>query len=84
MIVSDNIIQVEGLSDFSRKLGRISAEAGKKLETNVLKIPGRALEIGANVATAAASRNPDAALSTIPGVIYLYLKGRGLYLGRFV
>ena len=32
---------------------------------NVLKNPGRALDVTANSATAAASRNPTAALSTL-------------------
>ena len=84
MIVSDNVIQAEGLGDFFKNLGKLSARAGKKLATNVLKNPGRALEIGANVATAAASRNPKAALSALPEVINFYHKGRGLYLGKFV
>jgi len=34
-----------------------------------LKDPGRALEIGPNMGSAAVSRNPKAALSTIPDVI---------------
>ena len=59
MTVSDNAIKAEGLGRFFKKLGRISAKAGKKLATKVLKNPGRAFEIGANVATAAASRNPE-------------------------
>ena len=84
MTVSDNTIKAEGLSSFFKNLGKISAKAGKKLATNVLKNPGRALEIGANVATAAASRNPKAALSTLPEVIIFYHTGKGLYLGKFV
>ena len=84
MTVSDNTIKAEGLSSFFKNLGKISAEAGKKLATNVLKIPARALEIGANVATAAASKNPKAALSTLPEVINFYLTGKGFYLGKFV
>ena len=50
MIVSDNTIQAEGLCSFFKNLGRKSASAGKKLAINVLKNPGRSLEIGANVA----------------------------------
>ena len=45
MIVSDNTIQAEGLGSFFKNLGRISARAGRKLATNVIKNPGRALEI---------------------------------------
>ena len=84
MIVSDNVIQAEGLGDFFKNLGKLSAKAGKKLATNVLKNPGRALEIGANVATAAACKNPKNVLSTLPEVINFYHKGRGVYLGKFI
>ena len=70
MTVSDKTIQAEALSSFFKSLGKTSARSGKKLATNVIKKPARSLEIGANVATAAASRNPKAALSTLPEVIY--------------
>ena len=61
MTVSDNTIKAEGLCSFFKHLGKILAKAGRKLATNVLKKRARALEIGANVATAAASTNPKAA-----------------------
>ena len=84
MIVSDNVIQAEGLSSFFKNLGKISAKAGKKLATNVLKNPGRALEITSNIATAAATKNPKASLSTLPEVINFYHTGKGLCLRKFV
>ena len=84
MTVSDNTIKAEELGSFSKNLGKVSAKAGKKLATNVFKNPGRALEIGANVATANASRNPKAALSTLPAVINFYHTGKGLYLEKLV
>ena len=84
MIVSDNTIKAEGLGSFFKNLGKISSKAGKKLATNVLKNPGRALEIGANIATAAATTSPKAALSTLPEVINFYHTRKGLYLGKFV
>ena len=84
MIVSDNTIQAEGLGDFFKKLGKVSGKAAKKLATNTLKKPARFLEIGANVATAAVSKNPKAALSALPEVINFYHTGKGLYLGKFV
>ena len=62
MIVSDNTIQAEGLGDFFKKLGEVSGKAARKLATNAIKNPSRFLEIGANVATAAVSKNPRAAL----------------------
>ena len=83
MTVSDNTIKAEGLGIFSKNLAKISATAGKKLATNALKNPARFLENGANVATAAASRNPKAALSTLPEVINFYHTGKCFYLPRF-
>ena len=35
MIVTDNTIKAEGLSSFSKNLGKLSDKAGKKLATNV-------------------------------------------------
>ena len=83
MTVSDNTIKAEGLGSFFKNLGKISSKAGKKLATNVIKNPSRALEIGANIATAAATKSPKAALSTLPEVINFYHTGKGLYLPRF-
>ena len=51
---------------------------------NVLKNPGRALEIGANVVSAFASRSPKPALSTLPELIIFCHTGKCLYLGKFV
>ena len=84
MIVSDNVIQAEGLGYFFKKLGKVSSRAAKKLSSNALKNPSRFLEIGANVSAATASRNPKAALSAKPEVINFYHTGKGLYLGKFV
>ena len=84
MTVSDNTIKAERLGSFFKNLGKISAKAGKKLATNVLKNPGRALESTSNIATAAATKSPKAALSTLPEVINFYHTGKGLYLGKFV
>ena len=84
MIVSDNVIQAEGLGDFFKSLGKISAKAGKILAKNVLSNPGRALDLTAKIATAATTKNPKAALSTLPEVINFYHTGKGLYLAKFV
>ena len=83
MTVSDNIIKAEGLGDFFKNLGKKGLNVSKKMAKNVLKNPGRALEIGANVGTAFASRNPKAALTSLPEVINFYHTGKGLYLPRF-
>ena len=83
MTVSDNTIKAEGLSSFFKKLGKISAKAGKKLAKNVISNPGRALDLTAKIATADATKSPKAALSTLPEVINFYHTGKGLYLPRF-
>ena len=69
---------------FSRIWERFLPELLKKLATNALKNPAMFLEIGANVATAAVSKNPKAALSALPEVINFYHTGKSLYLGKFV
>ena len=51
---------------------------------SVLKNPGSALEIGAYVGTAFASRNPEPTLSTLPVVLIFHHTGKGLYLRNFV
>ena len=83
MIVSDNTIQAEGLGDFFKNLGKKVLNVSKKMGKNVLKNPGRALEIGANVGTAFASRNPKAALTSLPELINFYHTGKNLNLPRF-
>ena len=83
MTVSDNTIKAEGLGTFFKKLGKISAKAGKKLAKNVISNPGRALDLTAKIATAAGTKSPKAALSTLPEVIDFYHTGKGLYLPRF-
>ena len=82
MIVSDNVIQAEGLGDFFENLGKISTKAGKKLAKNVLSNPAQALDLTPKIATAAATKSPKAALSTLPEVINFYHTGKGLYLPR--
>ena len=84
MIVSDNTIQAEGLGDFLKNLGKKRLKISKKMAENVLKNPSRALDITANIATAAASRNPKNVMSTLPELIIFYNTGKGLYIGKFV
>ena len=83
MIVSDNVIQAEGLGDFFKNLGKKGLNASKKMAKNVLSNPGGALDLTAKIATAAASRNSKQALSTLPELITFYNTGKGLYLPRF-
>ena len=84
MIMSDNTIQAEGLGDFFKNLGKKGLNVSKKMVKNVLKNPSRALDITANIATAAASRNPKNVMTTLPELITFYNTGKGLYLGKFV
>ena len=85
MIVSDKTIQKEGLGDFFKKLGKKGLNVSKKMAKNVLSNPERALDLTAKIATAAASRNSNHALSTLPELITFHNTGKGLlYLGKFV
>ena len=84
MTVSDNTIQAEGLGDFFKSLGKKGFNVSKKMAKYVLSNPGRALDLTAKIATAAAFRNSKQALSTLPELITSYNTGQGLYLGKFV
>ena len=85
MTVSDATIEAEGLKDFF-SVGRATVNFGKKVANN----PVIALEIASKIGSAAASRNPRAALSATPDLIKfattgegikVVQKGKGLYLG---
>ena len=78
LIVSDQTIQAEGLGDFFRGIGKAAKNAGKKILNN----PGRALELAANIGTAAASKNPRMIAATAPDIIKFVHQGKGLYLGK--
>ena len=82
--MSDNTIQAESLGVFSQNLGKKGPNRSKKMAKNVLKNPSRALDFTANIATAAASRNPKNVKKTLPEVINVYRTGSGLYLGKFI
>ena len=84
MIVTDNTIQAEGLGDFFINLGKKGLNVSKKMAKNLISNPGWALDLTAEIATAAASRNFKQALSTIPELITFYNIGKGLYLGKFM
>ena len=55
----------------------------KKDGKNVRKNTRQPLDITADIASAIASGNPNAALSSLPEVIKFYHTGKGLYLGNF-
>ena len=86
MTVSDATIEAEGLKDFFKSVGKATVNFGKKIADN----PVRALEIASKIGSAAASRNPKAALAatldlikfaTTGEGIKVVQKGRGLHLG---
>ena len=80
LIVSDQTINAEGLGDFFKHLGFAAKNVGKKILNN----PGRALEIAANIGTAAASKNPKLIAATAPDIIKVVHQGNGLYLGKII
>ena len=75
LIVSDRTINGEGLDDLFKNLRKAAKSVGKKILNN----PGRALEIAANIGTAAASKNPKLIAATAPEVIKFVHQGKGLY-----
>ena len=86
MTVSDATLEAEGVKDFFKSVCKATVNFGKKVTNN----PVRALEIACKIRSAAASRNPRAALSATPDLIKfattgecikVVQKGRGLYLG---
>ena len=84
MTVSGKTIQAEGLSNFSKILGKKRTKYVKKDGKDVISNPGRALNLTAKIATAAVSKNSKQALSTLPELITFYNTGKGLYFGKFV
>ena len=86
MTVSDATIEAQGLKDCFKSVGKATVNFEKKVAIS----PVRALEIASKIGSAAASRNPRAALSATPDLIKfastvegikVVQKGRGLYLG---
>ena len=78
LIVSDQTINGEGLGDFFKHLGKATTKAAKKVGKKILINPGRALEIAANIGTAAASKNPRMIAATAPDIIKFVHQGKGL------
>ena len=74
MTVSDATIEAEGLKDFFKSVGRATVNFGKKVANN----PVRTLEIASKIGSAAASRNPRAALSATPDLIKFAANGEGI------
>ena len=84
MTVSDATIEAEGLKDFFKCIGKATVNFGKKVANNPVRASSKR-------GSAAASRNPRAALSVTPDLIKfattgegikVVQKGRGLYLAK--
>ena len=84
MTVSYKAIASEGLGEDFRKLRTKGTNVSEKMAKIILKIPGVALQIGANVGSAVAHRKPEASLATIPDVINFYHTSKGFHQGKFV
>ena len=63
------------MGSFFKHLGSAAKNVGKKILNN----PGRALEIAANIGTAAASKNPKLIAATAPDIKKFVHQGKGLY-----
>ena len=74
MTVSDATIEAECLKDFFKSFGKATVNFGTKVANN----PVRALEIASKIGSAAASRNPRAALSATPALIKVASTGDGI------
>ena len=84
MTVSDNTVQVEGVGNFFKNVGKKGLNVSKKMAKNELKNPARAMDNTANFALAAASTNLRNVLSKVPELIAFQNTGKGLYLGKLV
>ena len=82
--VSGNTKLGEGFQDFFKNLDKKGLNISKRMAKNVLRNPTRALDITANNATAAVSRNLEGVMSTLPELLTVYNTIKGLYLGQFV
>ena len=62
------------MKDFFKSVGRATVNFGKKVSNN----PVKALEIGRKIGSAAASRNPRAALLATPDLIKFATTGESI------
>ena len=74
MTLSDATIEADGLNDFFKSVGKATVNVGKIVASN----PVKALEIATKIGSAAASRNPKAALSATPDLIEFATTDEGI------
>ena len=68
------------MGNFFKHLG----SAAKNVEKKILNNPGRALEIAANIGTAAAIKNPKLIAATAPDIIKFVHQGRVYIWVKFI
>ena len=78
LFVSDQTINGQGLGNFFKHLGSAAKNVGKKILNN----PGRALELAANIGTAAASKSQKFIAATAPDIVKFFHQGKSLCLGK--
>ena len=84
LTVSNNTIQAGSLGDFFKNLGKKRTSCIKKMTNNVINNPRKAMDITANIATAAATRISKKILKTLTELITFQNTGRGFYLAKFI
>ena len=62
------------MKDFFKSVGKATVNIGKKVANNQV----RALEIASKIGSAAATRNPKAALAATPDLIKFAITGEGI------
>ena len=65
MIVSDNVIQAEGLGNFFKNLGKISAKAGKKLAKKRNKQPRKSFRFNSKDSYSSRNQIPKSCIINI-------------------
>ena len=78
--VNDDTMKAESLGDFIKNLGKKGLKVSKNMRKTLVKNPSRALDITANIATAATSRNPKIVMKSFSELLTFYNTGKGLYL----
>ena len=87
MTVNDATLEAEGVKDFCRSVGKATVNFGIKVANN----PIREIEIASKIGSAAATKNPRAALAATPDlfefatigqVIRVVQKRRRFHLGN--
>ena len=76
-VFDSTIAAAAGLGYFFKNLGEKRLNAAKKMAKEVLKNPGRDLEIGANVGTAFASTSSKVVSSTLLEMIVFIIQEKG-------